>query len=121
MTRVKITNDQGANAIGKHVGNYITMDIKLSIDKTYGFVSKEAVEAYKNDVLKAQDMLVNATGEARITVEEADGSTTAISNISADGVAMKADGWYTVNGVKLPGMPTEKGIYINNGKKVVIK
>lgn len=38
------------------------MDIKLSIDKTYGFVNKEAVEAYKNDVLKAQDMLVNATG-----------------------------------------------------------
>ena len=66
-------------------------------------------------------LLVNATGEARITVEEADGSTTAISNISADGVAMKADGWYTVNGVKLQGMPTEKGIYINNGKKVVIK
>ena len=61
------------------------------------------------------------TPTARILVEEADGSTTAISSINADGVAVAADGWYTLNGVKLQSAPTEKGIYINNGKKVVIK
>ena len=61
------------------------------------------------------------TAPARITVEEADGTTTAISTITADGVAVAADGWYTLNGVKLQSMPTEKGIYINNGKKVVVK
>ena len=33
----------------------------------------------------------------------------------------KADAWYTVNGVKLDGKPTAKGMYIKNGKKVVIK
>jgi hypothetical protein len=32
-----------------------------------------------------------------------------------------ADAWYTVNGVKLSGKPTKKGMYIYNGKKVVIK
>ena len=30
-------------------------------------------------------------------------------------------GWYTLSGRKLTGMPTAKGIYIMNGKKVVIK
>ena len=59
--------------------------------------------------------------EARITVEEADGSTTAISGITADGVAVKAEGWYTLDGIKLNAAPTEKGVYINNGKKVVLK
>ena len=29
--------------------------------------------------------------------------------------------WYTLNGVKLAGEPTEKGLYIHNGKKIVIK
>ena len=29
------------------------------------------------------------------------------------------NGWYTLGGVKLQGEPTEKGIYIYNGKKVV--
>ena len=57
-----------------------------------------------------------------ITVEEADGSTTAINGIvTEDGIAVKAEGWYTINGVKLNAAPAQKGIYINNGKKVVIK
>ena len=61
------------------------------------------------------------TSAARIFVEEADGSVTAISTISADGVAVPAEGWYTLNGVKMNAAPTQKGVYINNGKKVVIK
>ena len=31
------------------------------------------------------------------------------------------DGWYTLDGRKLSAQPTQKGIYINKGKKVVIK
>jgi hypothetical protein len=31
------------------------------------------------------------------------------------------DGWYTLDGRKLNARPTQKGIYINKGKKVVIK
>ena len=56
-----------------------------------------------------------------IIIEEADGSTTAISAITVDGAFVEADGWYTTNGVKLQGVPTEKGVYIRNGKKIVIK
>ena len=63
----------------------------------------------------------NPINAPQVFIEEPDGSTTAISTINAEGVAMKADGWYTINGVKLQGMPTEKGVYINNGKKVVLK
>ncbi|MBR1447671.1 MAG: hypothetical protein IJ588_02850, partial [Prevotella sp.] len=57
----------------------------------------------------------------QIFVEEPDGTTTAISYISRDGVAVKAEGWYTINGVKLEGAPTQKGVYIQNGKKVILK
>ena len=31
------------------------------------------------------------------------------------------DSWYTINGVKLNGKPSKSGLYINNGRKVVIK
>ena len=64
---------------------------------------------------------VASASAARITVEEIDGSTTAISSINAEGVAVASEGWYNLNGVRLQGAPTEKGIYINNGKKIVIK
>ena len=69
------------------------------------------------------DLSVDAA-EAREVVfefQEADGSTTVIKSVNANNSDVKADGWYTLNGVKLQSMPTEKGIYINNGKKVVIK
>ena len=60
---------------------------------------------------------------ARVFVEDLDNNgATVIREIGAEnGKAYNVDGWYTLNGVKLQGMPTEKGIYINNGKKVVIK
>jgi hypothetical protein len=29
--------------------------------------------------------------------------------------------WYDLNGRKLDGKPTKKGVYIQNGKKVVVK
>ena len=64
----------------------------------------------------------NATApEFNIFIEEIDGSVTAISSISAEGEAVAADGWYTLNGIRLEGAPTEKGVYVRNGKKVVIK
>ena len=65
--------------------------------------------------------LVLATNAREILVEEPDGSTTAIACINAEGVAVEANGWYTLDGIKLQGAPTEKGVYIRNGKKMVIK
>ena len=61
--------------------------------------------------------------KARIFVEDFENGTTAIKELGVDGTnkAYSVDGWYTLNGVKLQGAPTEKGVYINNGKKVVIK
>jgi hypothetical protein len=57
------------------------------------------------------------------TFEELDGSTTAIKAISAEtsGAEANAKGWYTIGGMKLQGTPAQKGVYINNGKKVIIK
>ena len=50
-----------------------------------------------------------------------DEETTAIDEMRNENVEMRNDAWYTVDGVKLSGKPTRKGLYIFNGKKVVIK
>ena len=47
------------------------------------------------------------------------GSTTRIQN--AENAESELDSWYTLNGVKLDGKPTQKGVFIHNGTKVVIK
>ena len=39
---------------------------------------------------------------------------------SAAGKAFTAD-WFTLDGRRLYGQPTQKGVYINNGRKLVVK
>jgi hypothetical protein len=47
--------------------------------------------------------------------------TTIISPAEIKEITEKADAWYTIDGVRLNGQPTTKGLYIHNGHKVVIK
>ena len=63
-----------------------------------------------------------ATG-ARVFVEDFENGTTAIQSLNADEIngLKTSEGWYTIDGIKLQSAPVEKGVYINNGKKVVIK
>ncbi len=59
------------------------------------------------------------TGEpsARITIVFEDATKIANTNITN----ITNGDWYDLNGRKLNGMPTKKGIYMNNGRKVVVK
>lgn len=50
-----------------------------------------------------------------------DEEATGILEISADSKEKKDDAWYSLAGVRLSGKPTQRGIYINKGNKVIIK
>ena len=48
--------------------------------------------------------------------------TTSIKSLSVDDVnGLNVKGWYTVGGMKMQNAPTQKGVYIKDGKKVIIK
>ena len=51
----------------------------------------------------------------------ANGDITAIGTLHTQTGEVELDGWYTLDGTRLSGQPTRKGIYVNNGKKVIIK
>ena len=61
--------------------------------------------------------------KARVLVEDFENGTTAIKSLTTDDIEglKTSEGWYTIDGIRLQSAPTEKGIYINNGKKVVVK
>ena len=74
----------------------------------------------------ARRLTRSASGDdlpASITVRlvSRSGETTAIGTLDTTTGELSFDGWYTLDGVRLSGKPTKKGLYINNGKKVVIK
>ena len=49
------------------------------------------------------------------------GTQTKIGHTEITEITERANAWYTINGVKLEGKPTQKGLYIYGNKKVVIK
>ena len=51
------------------------------------------------------------------------GETTAIGTLDTKTgeVTFDSEAWYTLGGVRLSGKPSKKGLYINNGKKVIVK
>ena len=59
----------------------------------------------------------------RVVLVGANGQTTAIGTLDArtGDVTFDSDAWYTLDGTKLDGKPTKSGVYINNGKKIVVK
>ena len=50
-----------------------------------------------------------------------DDNTTGIISTTNYTNYTNSDAWYSLDGVRLNGKPSAKGVYINNGKKVVIK
>lgn len=53
-----------------------------------------------------------------------DGTTTAIIPVTANAgkdFGADDDAWYSIHGIRLNGEPIERGLYINNGKKFIIK
>ena len=96
-----------------------------------------AVIAYKDYVLyNGEFVLTNASsiaagkaylpaasapaGAPRLTIGIGGGDTTGINAASCEDMNSNED-WYDLNGRKLQGHPTQKGLYIRNGRKVVIK
>ena len=81
--------------------------------------------AHELSAMEAYLVLDAAATGAHVFVEDFDieSGATAIQSLNADDIHgfATSTGWYTVNGMKLQGAPTEKGVYINNGKKVIIK
>jgi len=61
-----------------------------------------------------------AAGTRGFTIDHGEG-TTALRGVPAEGTHGKSDAWYTLQGRKFTTKPTKPGLYILNGKKVVIK
>jgi hypothetical protein len=74
----------------------------------------------------ARRLTRSASGDdlpASITVRlvSRNGDVTAIGTLDTTTGEISFDGWYDMSGRKLDGKPSMKGIYINNGKKVIVK
>lgn len=87
--------------------------------KSSTFSNQKNATLYVPKGCKAVYQAENYWNEFREIVE----TETPASDISqlANDIAIKKEEWYTIDGEKLSAKPAQKGIYIHNGKKVIIK
>ena len=79
------------------------------------------------NITTPENWVVDDTGSIRtdcsyakeIVITRDSNISTDIDDGLRDSVKGQRDGWYTIDGRKLNGKPTKKGVYINNGKAVV--
>lgn len=74
-------------------------------------------------VYAGSDQAKEKIGDPRWLVEF-DETLSGIEGITTDGSSVNGannDAWYNLQGVRVNGKPTQKGIYIHNGKKIVVK
>ena len=102
-----------------------TIAASTSTQNNYAFNGKEFVWV-KNEISVGANkawLAIPTTvpaGTRSISIVFGDG-TTGIEAIDNGQWSMDNGQWYDLNGRKLDGKPTRKGVYIQNGKKVVVK
>lgn len=103
-------------------GNTLSSDNKTAIEAgTFFHVTKSTNSAPMRAVLWIG---TSSTSKEQIAAEfedDDDASTTTLIQGIADRKHVPAAGWYTLGGVRLDGEPTQNGIYIHNGRKVIMR
>lgn len=132
FSHVTITSTEGqainkADGNVKFIGYYNAFDINTpdNDDIYYMTADNTLIHTGKARTLKACRAYFQFTeaATARDLILNFDGETTSLNEalILKSEKFATAEGWYTINGLRLNSKPTTKGIYIHNGKKIVIK
>ena len=90
--------------------------VNINGDLSWGYDGKVKVGAFRW-IIRVENKDDYARG---ISFSEEDGNeATGINSI--DNAQLAIDNYYDMNGRKLDKKPTQKGVYINNGRKIIIK
>jgi len=102
---------------GCEIGQFVKAGAGASIDPMRGYLR------YTASLAPAMDgSNTTAVDELPATMRVViGGETTSLSPVPSPSREGSSQGWYTLDGRKMDKQPTAKGVYINGGRKVVIK
>ena len=113
----------GATFFGNASDTKITTGYNYTIGQSYGLYNGEFVLIDTDNGIAANRCLLNVGGTNSAPVLTISTDITGVREVKEVNASLevKDDSWYTIDGRKLNGKPTAKGVYINNGHKIVIK
>ena len=83
-----------------------------------GNVTVKACRAYFELTANVPELNNNAPN---IVIDFGEENATGVETVQRSTFNVQRESWYTLDGRKLSGKPTTKGVYVNGGRKVVIK
>ena len=124
-TAVEFSNANGSNC--KFVGQFKPFDINAgNIDEIIMLGSGSKLGYSKNarelKTFRAHFEVPGRAAARAFVMNFGDEETTGIISVQGSGSMVNgSDAWYSLGGQRLQGAPTAKGVYIQNGRKVVVK
>ena len=85
------------------------------------FVGNENCSANNDTQMVTRSSESSLPTSIAVVLRNADGQVASVGTVSKETGEITFEGWFTLDGIKLPAEPTESGVYIHNGKKVVVK
>ena len=85
------------------------------------FVGDEKCPANKDTQMITRSSGSSLPTSIAVVLRNADGQVASVGAVSKETGEIIFEGWFTLDGIKLLAEPTESGVYIHNGKKVVVK
>jgi hypothetical protein len=115
----------GATFYGNACDTKITEGYNYAIGQSYGLYNGEFVLIDTENGIAANRCMLNVTtsgnqAPTRLTISK-DGDATGITTTDYTDLTDSDGSWYSLDGRKLNGKPTQKGVYIYKGVKRVVK
>ncbi len=107
-------NDSGTD----YVGDFVKVGNNVWINPERAYLKRTASSAR---AVKSGEQTQQLPDKMKVVIISANGTTTEIGTLDTRTGEISLDEWYSLDGRRLSGKPTTKGVYINNGKKVAIK
>ena len=94
-------------------GDFVKIDVGAHINPMRAYLT------YTGSAAPAMNRTASSLPSSiSVVLVEADGSTTTVGTIHME---RNTEGWYSLDGMQLDSKPTQKGLYIHNGRKEVVK
>lgn len=129
-TPTEVTFSNAFGDLGQFVGTYspfsidngnINEIILLSSDNTLGYSKNPRTlrSCRAHFVIPTPPSGIRAMMDFDIDFD--DEEVTAIANLKSQISSLKPESWFTLTGMKLDGKPTQRGVYLHNGRKEAVR
>ena len=104
---------------GATIGEFVKVGNNVTIDPMRAYLKYTTTAPARS--MDGDGATIEMPSSMKVVIVGSNGETTEIGTITNNREPITNTPWYTIDGRKLEGKPTAKGLYIHNGRKEVVR